>query len=50
MNDRIIFGKQSVHPRLSNVPVRIPQPLPIKMTSIYQLQRDGDNKVYSPKS
>ena len=50
MNDRIIFGKQSVHPRLSNVPVRIPQPLPKKVTSIYQLQRDGDNKVYSPKS
>ena len=47
MNNRIIFGKQSVHPRLTDVPVRIPQPLPKNMSSIYQLQRDGDNKLFS---
>jgi len=28
------------------VPVRMPQPLPPKVSSIFQLQRDGANKYY----
>ena len=46
MNERMVIGKQSDVPRLVDVPVRIPQPLPPKVSSIFQLQRDGTNKYY----
>ncbi len=46
MNERMIIGKQSDAPRLVDVPVRMPQPLPPKVSSIFQLQRDGTNKYY----
>ena len=46
MNERMVIGKQSDVPRLVDVPVRMPQPLPPKVSSIFQLQRDGTNKYY----
>lgn len=46
MTSRMVIGEQSVNPRLVDVPVRMPQPEPLKVDSIFQLQRDGDNKYY----
>jgi len=46
MNERMVIGNQSDVPRLVDVPVRMPQPLPPKVSSIFQLQRDGANKYY----
>jgi len=46
MNERMVIGEQSTIPRLVNVPVRIPLPLPTTVTSIFQLQKDGDNKYF----
>lgn len=46
MNSRMIIGKQYTTPRLTAVPVRMPQPEPPKVSSIFQLQRDGDNNYY----
>ena len=46
MNQRIVIGEQSATPRLCDVPVLMPQPTPTKVTSIFQLQREGENKYY----
>ena len=46
MNERMVIGEQSTTPRLVDVPVRMPLPLPTKVTSIYQLQRDGNSTYY----
>ena len=46
MQERMVIGVQSNMVRLANVPVRIPQPTQPKATSIFKLQRDGENKYY----
>ena len=46
MNSRMIMGTQCTTPRLAPVPVRMPQPTPPKVSSIFQLQRDGENDYY----
>jgi len=46
MNERMVIGVQSTSPRLTNVPVRMPQPEPSKRTSIFQIQRDGSDQYY----
>ena len=47
MNDRLVCGKQSVIPRLCQVPVRLPQPILPNATSIYAQQRYGGNRIYA---
>ena len=44
LNERVITGKLSMSPRLSNVPVSIPLPPPSKAGSIFELQRSGGAK------
>lgn len=44
LNDRLITGKLSLTPRLSNIPVSIPLPPPNKAGSIFELQRSGGAK------
>ena len=38
---RILFGRTTVEPRLTNVPVRIPQPQPPTQGSIYEIQKQS---------
>ena len=51
MVERMIMGQQTTTPRLTNIPVRMPQPEPPVdryKTSIFALQREGQNKYYHP--
>ncbi len=50
LNSRIISGAQPLEPRVSAVPVRLPQPLPPQATSIFALQHQGDNKLYAKQA
>ena len=44
LNERLITGKLSTAPRMTNVPVSIPLPTPEKAGSIFQLQKSGGAK------
>ena len=46
MQERMIIGVQTNMARLTDVPVRIPQPTQANATSIFEIQRRGDNKFY----
>ena len=50
LNSRIISGEQPLEPRVSAVPVRLPQPLPPQATSIFALQQQGNNKLYAKRA
>jgi phytanoyl-CoA hydroxylase len=47
---RMISGRQPLEPRLAPVPVRMPQPLPERATSIFALQKQGEHKLYFKKA
>ena len=49
LNSRIIAGEQPLEPRVTAVPVRLPQPLPPQATSIFALQQQGDNRLYAKR-
>jgi hypothetical protein len=40
-DSRMLFGKSTIEPRLTNVPVRIPQPQPPTQGSIYEIQKQS---------
>ncbi|MDE2791696.1 MAG: phytanoyl-CoA dioxygenase family protein [Paracoccaceae bacterium] len=46
-NDRMLCGKPTMTPRLSNVPVRIPLPPPERCGSIYEVQAGMKNRSFS---
>lgn len=47
---RIICGKQSIAPRLTAVPVRMPVPPPLVSRSIFAFQDQGENRLLSKQA
>lgn len=45
-NEKILCGEPTLYPRLSNVPIRIPQPQPSKNKSIYEVQAGLKNRAF----
>lgn len=45
-DSRMICGESTKQPRMTDVPIRIPLPLPPKAGSIYEMQAQGDNKNF----
>lgn len=45
-NEKILCGDPTIEPRLSDVPVRIPQPQPEANKSIYEIQAGLKNKAF----
>ena len=45
-NELMLCGEPTLSPRLSNVPIRIPQPQPDKNKSIYEIQKNLSAKAY----
>lgn len=48
-NERILCGEPTLYPRLSNVPIRIPQPQPQKNKSIYEVQSGLKKRAFLQK-
>lgn len=48
-NEKILCGEPTLYPRLSNVPIRIPQPQPQKNKSIYEVQSGLKNRAFQQK-
>jgi ectoine hydroxylase-related dioxygenase (phytanoyl-CoA dioxygenase family) len=45
-NDRMLCGKPTLEPRLTPVPIRIPQPQPARAGSIYELQEGAQKPSF----
>jgi ectoine hydroxylase-related dioxygenase (phytanoyl-CoA dioxygenase family) len=49
-NSRMLCGETTLHPRVENVPVRIPQPQPETNRSIYEIQSRLKNRAFETES
>ena len=45
-NTRMLCGEPTLHPRLKDIPVRIPQPQPNVPISIYEIQKGLKNRAF----
>ena len=45
-NTRMLCGEPTLHPRLKDIPVRIPQPQPTVPISIYEIQKGLKNRAF----
>ena len=45
-NERLLCGSGTITPRLTDVPVRIPQPQPARTGSIYEIQSTAHKRAF----
>ena len=48
-DDRMLCGASTLAPRLVDIPVRIPQPQPVKAGSIYEIQNGLTRRAFERK-